>query len=269
VGFSRAVASIATAPSDAAVVRTKTVAIGTCDDLTPENATVDLPLDSTRCLRGSQQASFVLGPNDEGSALNTSDLAEGTYYRRVTVYDAAGNAGDLLKSATSDWEAFEVWHPVLGSATQTLSIGSGSVLGDQPQANANRTNGTKGSQATSCSSPRLSVSLRQKPVRVTKTVVVLQSGKRYRFEGRLSCLVNRRRVSAPKRTKLQLLNRVGKRTVTKTGPRIATKGRFKISLKYPKGSRTLIFRYTSPNKQRSQVSIKIKVEKKKKASRKR
>ncbi len=79
-------------------------------------------------------------------------------------------------------------------------------------------------------------------------------------------MVNGRRISAPKRTKLQLLNKVGKKTVTKTGPRIADKGRFKISLKYPRGSRTLIFRFTNSTGQRSQVSIKIKTEKKKKSA---
>ena len=57
--------------------------------------------------------------------------------------------------------------------------------------------------------------------------------------------------------------------MTKTGPRIAGKGRFKIIAEVPEGSRTLIFRFTNAGRQRSQVSIKIKVEKKKKASKKR
>jgi hypothetical protein len=100
-------------------------------------------------------------------------------------------------------------------------------------------------------------------------VAVLQYGKRYRFAGRLTCVVNHRRISAPKRTKITLLNKVGKKTVTKTGPKLASKGRFKISLKYPRGSRTLIFRFVNPTGQRAQVSIKIKTEKKKKKSAKR
>ena len=125
----------------------------------------------------------------------------------------------------------------------------------------------KGNQAGSCRSPRLSVSLGQKPLRVSKSVAVLQYGKRYRFVGRLTCVVKGRRVSAPKRTKVELLNKIGKKTYTKTGPRIASKGRFKVSLKYPVGSRTLIFRFRNADKQRSQVSIKIKVEKKKKSKR--
>jgi hypothetical protein len=236
VGFSHADALIATSPSDNDVVRSRSVAIGSCDDLTPGTPTIDLPLDAGRCKAASQTAAFVVKTNEPSTALDTSALPEGTYYRRVVVYDAAGNSQDLLKSGDSVWEPFEIWHPVLGSPTQTLSIGSSSILADQPNTNPSQNNGgTQGQQSSSCRSPRLSVSLGQKPLRVSKSVAVLQYGKRYRFEGRLTCVVNGRRISAPKRTKIELLNKVGKKTTSKTGPRIADKGRFKISLKYPVG----------------------------------
>jgi hypothetical protein len=195
--------------------------------------------------------------------LDTAGLAEGTYYRRVVVYDAVGNGQDLISSV---WEPFEVWHPVLGSPSQTLSIGSSSIVTENPQQNPGQNNnGVQGNQSSSCRSPRLSVSLGQKPLRVSKSVAVLKYGKRYRFEGRLTCVVNGRRISAPKRTKVELLNKIGKKTYTKTGPKIASKGRFKLSLKYPAGTRTLIFRFRNADGQRSQVSIKIKTEKKKKS----
>jgi hypothetical protein len=272
VGFSHVVAMIATSASDAAVIRSKSLTIGECADLSPGVGTIDLPLDPKSCVTGRGTASFLADKKDDGTvisvkdALDSSALPEGNYFRRVVVYDAAGNAADLIGSV---WEQFEVWHPVLGSPTAELSIGS-SPNPDQPQTNPNQNPNTQpGNTAGTCRSPRLSVSLGQKPLRVSKSVVVLQYGKRYRFEGRLTCVVNGRRISAPKRTKVELLNKVGKKTVAKSGPRIATKGRFKISLKYPKGSRTLIFRFTNADKQRSQVSIKIKVEKKKKASSKR
>jgi hypothetical protein len=273
VGFSRVVSTIASAPSDDATVRSATLPIGSCDELTPGDATIDLPLDTSRCQTGSGVAAFTAIKDKNGVVLNidkaidSSGLDAGTYYRRVVVYDAAGNSADLLKSGDSVWEAFEVWHPSLGSATQTLSIGSSSLPEPQPQPNVNANqNGKPGSTAAACRSPRLSVSLSQKPLRVSKSVAVLQYGKRYRFQGRLSCVVNGRRISAPKRTKVQLFNKVGKRTVTKKGPQIAAKGRFKISLKYPRGSRKLIFRFTNATGQRSQVSIKIKTEKKKKSA---
>jgi hypothetical protein len=264
VGFSHGDAFIATAPSDSAIVRSQTVAIGDCADLSPGSATIDLPLDTARCLTGSQPASFL--------GLDTSALPEGTYYRRVVMYDAVGNTASLMA-----YEPFEVWHPVLGSPTQTLSIGSSAIPPGPPQTNPNqRPNTRPSSTAAACRSPRLSVSLDQKPMRVHRSVAVLQYKKRYRFEGRLTCVVNHRRISAPKRTKIQLLNTVKKKsskskkyhrkTVTKKGPRLGSKGRFKIYLKYPRGSRTLIFRFRNADGQRSQVSIKIKVEKKKKKS---
>jgi hypothetical protein len=273
VGFSRVEAMISYAASPETVLRSKSKDIGSCHDLSPDDATIDLPLDPSRCKTGPGEAAFLSTKDQFGNvtdvadALDSSGLEPGIYFRRVIVYDAAGNATDLLQSPTGVWEPFEVWHPSLGSATQQLSIGSSSVDAPPPPPTTNPSQQPppkSTSTATSCRSPRLSVSLGQKPLRVSKSVAVLQYGKRYRFEGRLTCVVNNRRVSAPKRTRIELLNKVGKKTVTKTGPRVANKGRFKISLKYPKGSRSLIFRFTSAEGQRSQVTIKIKVEKKKK-----
>jgi hypothetical protein len=280
VGYSHVTAVIAADTSGGAIVRTKTIKIGSCDELTPGDATIDLPLDSTRCRTGPDLTSFQAEYDkdkpwlvkDLKTALDTKDIGAGFYYRRATVYDAAGNATDLFHTGAVPFELFEIWHPDPGKDTQTLSIGSSStdVPTEQPNTNPNQNPTRNANAATSCRSPRLSVSLAQKPLRVSKSRAVLKYGKRYRFEGRLTCVVNGRRVSAPKRTKIQLLNKVGKKTVTKTGPRIGSKGRFKISLKYPKGSRSLIFRFTSAEKQRSQVTIKIKVEKvKKKKSSKR
>ena len=64
--------------------------------------------------------------------------------------------------------------------------------------------------AQQCRSPRLSVFLAQKPLRVSSGVPVLKTGKRYRFSGRLTCVINGRRRSAPKRTRIDILNTVGK-----------------------------------------------------------
>jgi hypothetical protein len=278
VGFSRVEAMIASAPDPAAVLRSKSLAIGSCDELSPGDATIDLPLDASRCWTGSRVASFMSDKDKDtgeitniATALDSSALGAGIYYRRVVVYDAAGNQTDLLKSGDSVWEAFEVWHPSRGVSSQQLTIGSSSLdePGTPPTTNPSQTPTKPATKPAACRSPRLSVSLGQKPLRVSKSRAVLKYGKRYRFEGRLTCVVNGRRISAPKRTKITLLNKVGKKTVTKKGPKIANKGRFKISLKYPKGSRTLIFRFTNADKTRSQVSIKIKVEKTKKKSSKR
>jgi hypothetical protein len=165
-------------------------------------------------------------------------------------------------------QEFEVWHPAAGSPTQTLNIGSSSlIVSESPPGTTPPKGGVQGNRAGSCRSPRLSMSLDQKPLRISKGVAVLQYGKRYRFAGRLTCVVDGKRKSAPKRTRIQLLNKVGSKTVTKPAARVADKGRIKLSLKYPVGSRTLIFRFVNADRQRAQVSIKIKVEKKKTSKR--
>ena len=259
VGFSRAELVLSATPGGTPLL-TKSEPIGSCNDLTPGVGELDLPLDAN-CVNGSV---------DKAVTVDTSAFDEGIYYWSMRVYDAVGNPATVLRSAGQEWEPFEVWHPVLGSPTQELRIGSSSTIGPEPQPGPKPPgSGGAGSNQPpgACRSPRLSVTLAQKPLRVSKSAAVLRYGKRYRFTGRLTCVVNGRRISAPKRTKVELLNKVGKKTVRKTGPKIADKGRFKISLKYPVGSRTLTFRFRNAGGQRSQVSIKIKVEKKKKKSR--
>ena len=66
---------------------------------------------------------------------------------------------------------------------------------------------------------------------------VLQRGKRYRFNGRLTCVINGKRRSAPKRTRIDILNTVGKRTFEKPGTTIRDKGRLTVILAY-RSSRT-------------------------------
>ena len=68
-------------------------------------------------------------------------------------------------------------------------------------------------------------------------VPVLQYGKRYRFNGRLTCVVNGKRRSAPKRTRVDMLNKVGKKTVEKAGTTIRRQGPPQVILAYP-SSRT-------------------------------
>ncbi|MGG7380136.1 hypothetical protein ACQ7B2_15700, partial [Escherichia coli] len=61
-----------------------------------------------------------------------------------------------------------------------------------------------GASAGGCVKPKLSMRLRQKPLRIKHGVPVLVKGKRYRFTGRLTCLVNGKQHSAPKHTHIQL-----------------------------------------------------------------
>jgi hypothetical protein len=59
---------------------------------------------------------------------------------------------------------------------------------------------------------------------------------------------------------------VGKKTTEKSGTTVASKGAFQIILAYP-SARTLTFRFTNSEGTRSQVKIKVKVEKSKKSKR--
>ena len=63
--------------------------------------------------------------------------------------------------------------------------------------------------------------LAQKPLRVSQRHAgAASAGKRYRFTGRLTCVINGRRRSAPKRTRIDILNTVGKKTMEKPGTTI-------------------------------------------------
>ena len=247
VGLERIEAVISAAAGAPALV-TASVPVGACADLTPGDATNDRAL-SAACVTTHTVV--------DGLSPDTSLLLDGKYWRTVTVYDAAGNASTLLD------QEFEVFHPNLGTNVQTLSIGSSGV--DIPLANPSPGpgGGTQGAQSTSCRSPRLSVSLGSKPLRISKGRPLLLANKRYRFEGRLTCVVNGKRRSAPKSTRIEILNKVGRKTVSKPATRLRAGGKLNALLKTPNvsGTRTLIFRYRNASGQRVQVSIRVTITK--------
>jgi hypothetical protein len=222
-----------------------------CRDLTPD-ATVDMPLDAKCVFNDHAKVTVDLGAFSDGPG----------YTLNYQVVDWAGNE-------TSYTQPLEVTNKVnLGQASQTLSIGTSD--NSTPTVNANTNNGGKsgvaGQSSQNCTTPRLSFSLSQKPMRISKGVPVLQSGKRYRFNGRLTCVINKKRRSAPKGARVELTNKIGKKTYTKTGTTVRSDGKLTIILSY-KTSRTVIFRFTNSDGKRSQVSIKVKVEKKKTSKR--
>ncbi len=187
-------------------------------------------------------------PNGDGYSLN---------YR---VTDWAGNEYNESKPLSLNN------NPDLGKSSQTLSIGtSGTTTPNATTNTSGGSGGVAGASAQSCRSPRLSFSLSQKPMRISKGVPVLQYGKRYRFNGRLTCVINGKRKSAPKRARVDILNKIGKKTYEKAGTTVRDTGKLTVILSY-KTSRTITFRFTNTDGQRSTVSIKVKVEKKKKKS---
>ncbi len=221
-----------------------------CQDLSPNDPQIDLPLNAS-C---PSFASVKLH-------VDTSQIADGDHNLEVKVFDASGRSNTVPYVVPLSIDN----HVNLGSDSQTLTIGTSSPTVLPGGGGTGGGGGVAGATATSCSSPKLSMFLSQKPLRVSHGVPVLQSGKRYRFRGRLTCVIKGKRQSAPKRTRIDLRNTVGKKTIIKGGTTVRDKGNITIILSY-KSSRTLIFRYVNTDGKVSQVKIKIRVEKKKKKS---
>jgi hypothetical protein len=212
-----------------------------CTDLTPATPTVDLARDA-QCVQNGHVELKV----------DTTQFPDADYNLIVETYDIAGNR-------TTSVQPLTIWnHPPIGSPTQTLTIGTSSPTLLPSGGTAGGAGGVAGASATSCTSPKLSMFLSQKPLRVSHNVPVLKYGKRYRFNGRLTCVIKGKRQSAPKRTRIDLRNVIGKKTYIKGGTTVREKGRITIILAY-KSSRTLIFRFVNTNGKVSQVKIKIKV----------
>jgi hypothetical protein len=227
----------------------KKVGDPSCKELDDSNApVVDLPL-GVNC--------------SHADAINlrtdTAKIPNGPHTLVVKVSDWAGNV------TTRSFPLTVNNNPDLGVSSQTLNIGTSGVNNQAANNNAanNGNGGVAGASSQNCNTPRLSVVLSDKPVKVSRGVPILRANKRYKFSGRLTCVINGKRKSAPKRARIDLLNKVGKKTSDKSGTTVADKGNFSIILAYS-SSRTLIFRFTNTDNKRSQVSIKIKVEKAKK-----
>jgi hypothetical protein len=198
------------------------------------------------------------GNSQKDIILDSTQWADGAHTLAVKVYDASGRVADVLKGYATTF----LNHPDHGNPTANLNIGSGNTAQQNGSNNGNNGNGgVAGESATSCDSPRLSMELSQRPLKVSKGVPVLVSGKRYRFRGKLTCIIDGKRRSAPVKTPIELLNTIGKRTVRKGGATVRTNGAITLILSY-KSSRTLVFRYTNPDGRRTQVKLKIKVVKK-------
>ena len=148
----------------------------------------------------------------------------------------------------------------INTPTQTLSIGTSGITTQGGQNGSGDSGGVGGASAQQCRSPRLSVFLDQKPLRVSRGVPVLRANKRYRFTGRLTCVINGRRRSAPKRTRIDVFNTVGKRTIEKPGVTIGSKGRLRLIVAY-RSSRLITFRFINSDGQRAQVRIRVRVAK--------
>jgi hypothetical protein len=184
--------------------------------------------------------------------VDTQAFPDGPHRLSVTIRDA----GDRTFTIDKD---LEVWnHPPTGSPTATLNIGSSPDATPGAANGGGSSGGVEGASATSCGSPRLSMFLGQKPLRVSNGVPVLLKGKRYRFTGRLTCLVGGKRKSAVKGARIDVRNVVRGKTVRKGGATVRGAGRITLILAYP-SSRTIEFRYTAGDGKTSKVRIKVRI----------
>lgn len=207
---------------------------------------------------------------DVALAIATPAFPDGTHQVQVSATDVAGNTGVLVDQPLVFGNT-----PLVRSSTAVLTLGSadvpapsGGVIGaggGGAVAGAGGT-GTGSGGALACRSPRLSMFLKNKPLRISKGVPVLRRNGRYRFSGTLTCLVNGRRVHAPSGVVVGLYNQIGKKTYRKSGITTRSNGAVSIILSYPT-SRVLDFRYTSLDGTTARVRIRIVVSAKKQAVR--
>ena len=113
--------------------------------------------------------------------------------------------------------------------------------------------------APSCLLPHLNVALTRKPLRRQRSgVPVLKAGKAYRFSGRLTCLVGKRRVNAPRGIPIELYHNVGRRLIRKPFGKTALRGRVVFNLRLY-GKRVLVFRVRGARRELVQVRIRVAV----------
>jgi hypothetical protein len=213
---------------------------------------------------GAAVASAGLCPPDSTSGcqaehatmpLDTQALADGEHHVVVTVTDADGHTIDAVDR---DFDVLN--HPPAGSPTATMNVGAGAAT---PQGGSVSGAGVEGASAVSCTTPQLSMSLAQRPLRVSRGVPVLSKGKRYRFSGRLTCVTGGKRRSAPRGTRVSRVDVIHGRRVRRSSAVVGNGGRIATSFSLP-SSRAVEFGATTAGGKASKVRIRVLVQRKRK-----
>ncbi len=87
--------------------------------------------------------------------------------------------------------------------------------------------------------------LAQRPLRIKRGVPVLAAGRKYRFRGRLTCLIEGRRKAAPRGTLVQVRDRRKGRTIERPAARVKTGGALVVKIAHRR-SCTVVFRSAAP-----------------------
>jgi hypothetical protein len=194
---------------------------------------------------------------------------EGSHVLLVTVTDAAGNTTTLVDQTIAVESP-----PPPGSNTVTIGIGSGGGPPEGGRPEGGPPGGGKGGRggvlgafySTVCRSPLLAMGLVSRPLRYAKVgkrrVPVLLARRHYVYRGRLTCLLNNHRVSAPTGTVVHVLDEVGRR-ILKSGRGTMTvhKGALRAILGYTSARTisTIIFRYGPIDGELVQVKLPIEI----------
>ena len=161
----------ATAYLDDTPVATARYGDGSCNDLSPGPGT---PVDLDYALVGrpddvSTTPASAVGCPGFGTAtlsVDTRGVADGNHTITITATDLAGNTATLVdKLATETLNNAD-----RGRSSQTLSIGTNgptAAPSPSPGGGSAGSGGVAGATATSCRSPKLSMFLAQKPLRVS------------------------------------------------------------------------------------------------------
>jgi hypothetical protein len=186
----------------------------------------------------------------------TTAVSDGERRLEVIVEDGAGVAEHVLDRSITVTNT-----PIPWTSTVTVGIGSGATEPDPPGGGGGGGGGggpTPPGGTTGCVAPQLSAFLAQRPLRFRRTVPVLAGGRKYRFEGRLTCRINGRRRSAPHGTKVELRHVRRGRTVDRVTLRVRSRGEIVAPVRLRR-SRTLVFRFEAEGVRPVQVRIPVRV----------
>lgn len=186
----------------------------------------------------------------------TTSLADGLHDLDLRVGDTAGNVTAKVDRVITVRNTPEVY-----TSTVMVNVGTGVSIPPPPGAGAQPPGGAVPGALTAptCQSPRLNIALTRKPLRRQRSgVPVLAFGKRYRFSGRLTCMVGKRRVNAPRGITIEVYHNVGRRLVRKPFAKTGLNGRVVVNARlYSK--RALVFRVRGARRELVQVRIRVAV----------
>jgi hypothetical protein len=181
----------------------------------------------------------------------TTAVPDGVHRLQVTVVPGSGDPVVVYDETITVANA-----PPVSTSSVTVTVGSGAISPGPPSGGGGPP--PPAGDDRGCASPRLSMFLAQTPLGFRRGVPVLAAGRRYRYQGRLTCRVDGRRRSAPRGTRVEVRNRLRGRTFVKPALKVRDQGLILARLAYP-SSRVVVFRVRATGGELVSVRIPIRV----------